>query len=68
VDKKVQVAEEPGQIHVPNPNQKIKVQKTECRYSKTKNHTITYYFYKHELFSGITLKKFDKKSPAPSNK
>jgi hypothetical protein len=26
------VVEEPGQIHVPNLNQKMRVQKTECKY------------------------------------
>jgi hypothetical protein len=35
VDKEVQMPEELGQIQVPDLNQKMKVQKTECKYYKT---------------------------------
>jgi hypothetical protein len=57
VDKEVQVAEEPGQIQLPDLSQKMKDKKTKCRYYKTETHLITYYSYKHELFSGIAIEK-----------
>jgi hypothetical protein len=58
VDKEVQVVEKPAQVLVLDQNPKMRVKKIKCKYYKSYNHTITYYSYKHELFSGIALKKF----------
>jgi hypothetical protein len=51
----MQVAEKPGQIQVPDLNQKMKDQKIESCIIK---HKITYYSYNHELFSGIAIENF----------